>query len=193
MARKWGRVTALTVLAAMVLLASGEAAPAAADDDGLDQRIVSRFCIVHYRNLGDLVEFNRAIQYLPEGVGVEGMMAPTTFDSLQQTLARKIDALFLRAQTILDMRRRMKRVHIRIYPDKAALAATYRRLFRAPCDLRAWYLFETRTIYLNLQDVHEGILAHELGHHIIDHFFEVRPPSATAEILARYIDAHLFH
>jgi hypothetical protein len=40
--------------------------------------------------------------------------------------------------------------------------------------------------------MHEGILAHEMAHAIIDQFLTVRPPSATAEILARYVDGHLF-
>jgi hypothetical protein len=30
-----------------------------------------------------------------------------------------------------------------------------------------------------------------LAHFIIDHYLLVRPPAATAEILARYVDSHL--
>ena len=36
-----------------------------------------------------------------------------------------------------------------------------------------------------------GMLAHEMAHAIIDDFLQVRPPMASAEILARYVDAHL--
>jgi hypothetical protein len=36
------------------------------------------------------------------------------------------------------------------------------------------------------------MLAHEMAHSIIDHYLRVRPPHATAEILARYVDGHLF-
>ena len=42
-----------------------------------------------------------------------------------------------------------------------------------------------------MQDVHAGMLAHELAHAIIDHYLTVRPPAQTAEILARYVDSHL--
>ena len=59
------------------------------------------------------------------------------------------------------------------------------------CCIRAWYIYESNTIYINADDVHEGILAHEMAHSIIDHYFSVRPPRATAEILARYVDKHL--
>ena len=44
---------------------------------------------------------------------------------------------------------------------------------------------------IRVQDINEGILAHEMAHAIIDHFFDIRPPRATAEILARYVDKHL--
>jgi hypothetical protein len=40
------------------------------------------------------------------------------------------------------------------------------------------------TIYLNVDDLHEELLAHEMAHAIIDHYLLVRPPPATAEILA---------
>ena len=53
-------------------------------------------------------------------------------------------------------------------------------------------MYEYNTVYLNVQDVHEGMLAHELAHAIIDNFMAVRPPRATAEILATYVDKHLF-
>jgi hypothetical protein len=40
--------------------------------------------------------------------------------------------------------------------------------------------------------MYEGILAHEIAHSIIDNYLLILPPKATAEILARYVDEHLF-
>ena len=34
-------------------------------------------------------------------------------------------------------------------------------------------------------------MAHEIAHAIIDHYLLIRPPRATAEILAHYVDEHL--
>jgi hypothetical protein len=45
---------------------------------------------------------------------------------------------------------------------------------------------------VNADDLTEGILAHEMAHSIIDHFLVIRPPKAATEILARYVDRHLF-
>ena len=90
------------------------------------------------------------------------------------------------------MRKIMKKVKINIYHDKEELRDAYQQIYNKTCRLRAWYIFEFNTIYLNVDDVHEGMLAHEIAHSIIDHYLTVRPPSATAEILARYVDGHLF-
>jgi len=35
------------------------------------------------------------------------------------------------------------------------------------------------------------MLAHEIAHAIVDNYLSVRPPRATAEILARYVGKHL--
>jgi len=51
--------------------------------------------------------------------------------------------------------------------------------------------FEFNTIYLNVQDLFSEMLAHELAHAIVDNHLSVRPPRATAEILARYVGKHL--
>jgi hypothetical protein len=111
--------------------------------------------------------------------------------SKDNKLGAKVDSLFKRVQQILDMRKKMPKVKVKIYPDKASLHQAFLLIYRKNTKLRAWYLFEKNTVYVSVDDLHEGILAHELGHAIIDHFFAVRPPSATAEILARYVDKHL--
>ena len=63
----------------------------------------------------------------------------------------------------------MKKVIITVYHDKKALHAAYQEIFEKPCRFRAWYVYESNTIYLNVRDTHEGVLAHEIAHSIIDH------------------------
>ena len=155
------------------------------------KRMMTRHALVYYKNIEDLFLFNESLAYFPGDLAVRSLTASEDAHGIQGILKQKLDALFERAQKILDMRKRVVRVNIRIHPDRQALHAAYGELYGDACHLRAWYLFETKTIYLDVTDTHEGIVAHEMGHHIIDHFFNARPPAATAEILARYIDANL--
>ena len=73
------------------------------------------------------------------------------------------------------------------------LHQAYYNLYNQPKKIRAWYIFELNTIYVSATDINENMLAHEMAHAIIDNFLSVRPPSATAEILARYVDKHLYN
>jgi hypothetical protein len=64
--------------------------------------------------------------------------------------------------------------------------------YQTSISIRAFYIQKNDTIYLNIDDLHEGMLAHEMAHAIIGRYFLVRPPRSTAEILAQYVDKHLF-
>ena len=125
-------------------------------------------------------------------MGLSGLFSKQGSGDLAGKVRHKVDAVFERAQEILDMRKLMDKVNINVYHDQKGLHAAYYEIFKKPCRLRAWYIYELNTIYLNVSDLHEGILAHEMAHSIIDHYLSVRPPAATAEILARYVDGHLF-
>ena len=49
----------------------------------------------------------------------------------------------------------------------------------------------SRTIFLSLEDLHAGILAHELTHFVLCESFAVPPPAALQEDWARYVESSL--
>lgn len=109
------------------------------------------------------------------------------------SIKNKVDAIFERVQEILDMHKWMDRVSIFIYPNKKSFNEVRDKLIGKDCRFRSWYVFDQNTIYVNARDINEGILAHEMAHAIIDHYMAIRPPRATAEILSRYVDQHLYY
>lgn len=56
----------------------------------------------------------------------------------------------------------------------------------------AFYSHETRTIHVAVDRVTDGVLAHEVAHALINSYFEVPPPPKVQEILAQYVDRHLW-
>jgi hypothetical protein len=90
------------------------------------------------------------------------------------------------------MRKQMRKVRVRLFSNRQQLRQAYIKIYGRDSKVRGWYVYDFNTVYLNVSEVHEGMFAHELGHAIIDNFLTVRPPRATAEILARYVDKHLF-
>ena len=156
-------------------------------------KLETRHTILHYRSSEDLEDFDDEVDYSAEGV-FGSLFSDSDGDDLQGKVKNKVDTLFKRVQQILDMRKIMKKVTIKIYRNSEEIERAYIEIYRrSPKQVpRAWFRYKTNTIYVNLDDLHEGILAHEMAHSIIDNYLVVKPPRATAEILARYVDTNLF-
>jgi len=159
----------------------------------------TKYTIIRYQSFEDLQKFNRKIDYSPEVFGFMRIFSRTTSGNLPGEITKKVDAIYERVQDILDIRKQTKKTFIKIYPNKNLLLAAYKKIYGKSfstydtfAEPRGWYLYELNTIYINVNDLREGMLAHEMAHSIIDHYLSVRPPNATAEILARYVDSHLY-
>lgn len=153
--------------------------------------IQTQFTTIRYKSHEDLIKFHDKIKFGPGEWNVSPTLSPLTETEIKHMVAQKVDAIFTKACDILDMKKRFQNVNIFLHPDTDSLKRTYKSIYPGECRLRAWYRFKNNSAYFNVQDIHAGMLAHELAHAIIDHFLTVRPPRQTAEILARYVDTHL--
>jgi hypothetical protein len=152
----------------------------------------TKYTIIQYSSNKDVKKLDRSIDFSPGEFSLKGLFIVGDTKDPMGSITQKIDVLFEKVQQILDMRKRIKKVMINVYPDEKRFHEAYYHLTWTECHVRSWYLYENNTIYINVDDVHEGILAHEMAHAIIDNYLDVRPPRATAEILAVYVDEHLF-
>ena len=164
-------------------------------EDIVWQNIEGNHAIIHYQSLEDLKKFNSKVKYGPEHWNSAGLSSTSGSDDLAETVAKKVDAIYERVQEILGMRRKIEKPTVKIYQDRPQLDEAHAGISKGKLGfrgLRAWYVYETNTVFINANDLHAGLLAHELAHSIIDHYLLIRPPAATAEILARHVDRHLF-
>jgi hypothetical protein len=155
--------------------------------------IESQYTIIKCETMKGLERFDDNIDFSPGEWGLKSLFSFSASKDPIVSIKKKVDALFERVQEILDMHIRMKKIFIVIYPNKNRFHEVRKKMVGENFGFRAWYIFEHNTIYINAHDIHEGILAHEMAHAIIDHYLTIRPPKATAEILARYVDKHLYY
>lgn len=155
-------------------------------------QLETRHTLIQYQHPQNLKLFYKRIDFSPKKWSLSDLFSKPADNDPLERIKTKVDGLYERVQEILDMRKKMEKPVIRIYSCEQDLQKAYRDIYKSNRSLRAWYIFEVNTIYLNVRDLHEGILAHELAHSIIDHYLSVRPPAASSEILARYVDSHLF-
>lgn len=122
---------------------------------------------------------------------IEGKLFLDKGISDDERLANKIDIITRKARKILDMHPQNFRVNIRVYENNQDLWNTYQEIFKERKEYKAFYIHKFQTVYISLDNVSESILAHEIGHSIIDTYFAIIPPEKIRELLACYVDVHL--
>jgi hypothetical protein len=152
----------------------------------------TKYLTLRYQSSSDLNLMDKAIDFEGGSESFSSFLGKSIPDTgPHRGLIKKLNAIFEKIQLILDMRKPIKKVSVQIFPDETSLHEMYFKIYKKKRTLRAWYIFEYNTIYVNAKDLFAGMLAHEIAHAIVDNYLSVRPPRATAEILARYVDAHL--
>jgi len=151
----------------------------------------SRFCTVFYEDEVNLKTVNRRIN-----LSFSNFYSPRNYKqkpdmSIEDILAGKMDAIFNRAEEILDMYPAKIHVAINIYKNQEDLNRIYEEFFNEPNTAVSFYIYKTNTIYTIESQLNENILAHEIAHCIIDHYFVILPPRKIQEMLAVYVDVHL--
>ncbi|MEW6614739.1 MAG: hypothetical protein AB1401_04675 [Thermodesulfobacteriota bacterium] len=110
---------------------------------------------------------------------------------LYPRLKVKVDAILTRVQLLLDIYISDPHIDVYAYPDRKELDNAYYYLYGKRAPSIAYYEHETKSIYLSVKDVSEGVLAHEMAHYVISNYFVIVLPLKTQDVLAQYVDQHL--
>ncbi|MCE5333665.1 MAG: hypothetical protein LLG06_03660 [Desulfobacteraceae bacterium] len=148
----------------------------------------SQCCTIHYSTPSQLENFAGKMRAGAVNRTVNHILAGKGRRSDQANLEETIDALFKRVQLILDMPMPKLRVTIQIHRDEKAVAEEFARITGETTSAPSFYWKRTNTIHVQTDHFTVGMLAHEMGHAIIDHFFAVQPPAKIAEMLCQYVD-----
>lgn len=150
-------------------------------------RIDSRYCTIW---VDPSLEVRKINQKLKTWMLRPQVAAPKS-DTPEGQLAAKCDTIFRKAQELLDMYPPGVHVTLRVSPKQNAIQSVHAARYGVGTEAIAIYVFENNTIYATAKDLSTSVLAHEMAHCIIDHYFGVRPPRKVEEMLAMYVDAHL--
>jgi hypothetical protein len=155
--------------------------------------IEARYSTIYIHPDVDIRRLNRKVRIGFYDIHLDDY-APTADDrSPEQEFAHKVDLIFKKAQKVLDMYPRRMHVDIKIYKDRSQLDREYADVFGSHDGIEriSFYVHKYTTVYTAEDALREGVLAHELGHAIIDHYFLILPPENIKELLAQYVEIHL--
>jgi len=109
-----------------------------------------------------------------------------------ELIAAQLEDIVSRVRRRLDMFPEGLHFKIRIYPTHLEIAAVYMTYDMNARSPIAFYVHTAKSIYVSVADVNDGVLAHEIAHAVISIYFVTPPPARMQEILAQYVDRHLW-
>ena len=132
-----------------------------------EQQIMTKFTVIRYADDQDLAKFCWRITGQRVLTGGEGLVRS------------RVDELVRRVEEILEMYPGNFRFTILLVNGNAEMPV-------------AQYSHGTRTVSVAVDRATDGVLAHEIAHAVICVYFPVPPPERAQEILAQYVDKHLY-
>ncbi|MBU1234512.1 MAG: hypothetical protein KKD01_15000 [Proteobacteria bacterium] len=103
----------------------------------------------------------------------------------------KADIIIEKVQVVLDMFPDNYHIRLVLLPDEEDVARVYKQKYGKRVDHIAYYSLSEKTIYISADDTRLRVLAHEIGHSVVDHYFQVRPPYNIHELMAQFAEKHV--
>jgi len=154
----------------------------------LGQEQKSRYVTLSYNDREVLQEFNDNLQLSRKlSYNTRKKNVVTVAD---EVLA-KTDIIIEKVQIVLDMFPNNYHIRLVLLADESDVARVYKQKYGKRVDHIAYYSLSEKTIYISADDTSLRVLSHEIGHSIVDHYFQVRPPYNIHELMARFAEKHV--
>lgn len=111
-----------------------------------------------------------------------------TSSDVDDQIKDAVDAIYLEVCDVLDIRMPSFRIGLEIVPGKNAISETVGPYYKEKIDVPSFYRYDNNTIYISSADLTAGMLAHEMSHAVISHYFVVPPPVKVQEVLSGYAE-----
>jgi hypothetical protein len=154
----------------------------------------TKYASISYIEEKDLHTFTRntasGFGFLRESPERNPLLIRTQVDKIVETISSLLDMHPLNLRFGITLYRTQEEVSTAYYRASAG-ANAYNGQRMASAAPIAFYFHRTRNIAVAIDNITDGILAHEIAHAVISAYFVVPPPARMQEILAQYIDKHL--
>jgi hypothetical protein len=155
---------------------------------GAQAELQSRYVTLRYSNQQLLRDFN---DELVLGRKLGYYLKNKQIVTVQDEVLAKLDVIVEKAEVVLDMFPANFHITVVLLPDRRAVGAMYKTKYGKTANHIAYYSLKEKTIYISVDDTKLRVIAHEIGHSIVDHYFQVRPPYNIHELLAQFTEKHI--
>lgn len=153
--------------------------------DGLELKTRSASVIYEKEDL--LRQFNRNVRLGSLSYAVSNKTSITYEDEVKN----KVDVILERVKAVLAMFPKNLNFTIILLPSDSDVQKIYTGKYGKKVDFISFYAPRDKTVYISVDDVRLGVLAHELAHVVIDFYYDTSPGVKIHEILAQFVETHL--
>ena len=146
------------------------------------QKLTAGQVVFRYQNQQQLEQFN--LKAYKAGL----VTNLTKGDSPEATAGLQIYQIVERVQGILGLHPKDLHVNLALFDRVSEVQHVYRILYGKESDFVAFYSPRTETVYISLQELHAGIIIHELTHAVIHHYYTEATSVKVHELLAQYVE-----
>ena len=147
----------------------------------------SRYTTITYSNGDQVRRFNSEVSLGSLSYLMRNRGSITTGDEVKN----KVDVIIERVESILEMYPKGLKFHIVLLPSDNDVQKIFRKIYGRDVDYIAFYSPGNKTVYVSVKDAELTVLAHEIGHVIIDFYYGIATPQKLHEVLAQYVEEHL--
>ena len=147
----------------------------------------SRYTTIMYNSEDQIREFNNEVSLGSLSYLMRNRGSITIGDEVKN----KVDVIIERVESILEMYPRELKFRIVLLPSDNEVQAIFRKKYGRDADYIAFYSPGDKTVYISVKDIELTVLAHEIGHVIIDFYYGMATPRKIHEVLAQYVEEHL--
>jgi hypothetical protein len=171
----------------------------AISETSAQQVLHTQWVDIHYTHPADLVEMDRRLRFAGEDNFPRNYAIASDRGTPCPRLGAKIDGILHKVCQALNLWPKTQN-RLRVFLLEDGNQVRQRQVVLQPgqspsllgySPLEAFYERRSRTVFLALADLHEGILAHEMAHFILCESFPAAPPASLQDDWARYVELKL--
>lgn len=154
---------------------------------GADE-LQTRYATLHYQNEKQLHKLNREL-VLSRNLAY--LLRQRKIMTVHDEVAAKIDVVLEQIQVVLEMFPEKLKFEILLFSTAEDAQEELFKRYGKKVDFISFYSRRENTLYLSAKHSELSVVAHELGHVVVEHYFNRSPPVKIHEVMARYAASHI--
>lgn len=151
------------------------------------QELKSRYATICFENTALLKKFNTRL-YMGQ---MRYLLDSKKNITIGDEVINKIDVITKKVEQVLEMSPPNLHYKIVLCPSIGAVTDSYENIYRKRTRYPCFYSPRENTVFISVRNLELRMLAHEIGHVVVENYFKVSPPVKIHEVLAQFAEMHV--